>query len=211
MDIKELTPLQFMPYITRLFQKVTGRDLSGLGDYMGWVGLGGYYHWRLSELSQLGACPCLQGQPVPDRPIDQPSGRPLCRSAQTGASISGASGPQQGGNQTSSNRGRKTTTSTRDGKPASAARGGKPASAARGQKRTASGGPVDLPSGREGAGDSRLWFKWSVQEAEWEEGGSQGPPYPIDPTPARQGAISQIYESVASKDLPPDNITSEAI
>ena len=29
--------------------------------------------------------------------------------------------------------------------------------------------------------------------------------------PARQGAISQIYESVASKNPPPANITSEAI
>ena len=34
-DIKELTPLQFMPYIARLFREVTGRDLSGLGDYIG--------------------------------------------------------------------------------------------------------------------------------------------------------------------------------
>ena len=69
MDIKELTPLQFMPYVARLFHEVTSRDLSGLGNYMGWVGLGGYYHWKLSELGQLGACPCLQGQPVPERPI----------------------------------------------------------------------------------------------------------------------------------------------
>ena len=37
-DIKELTPLKFMPYIARLFWDITGRDLSGLSDYMGWVG-----------------------------------------------------------------------------------------------------------------------------------------------------------------------------
>ena len=59
-DIKELTPLKFM------FRDITDRDLSGLGDYMGWVGHGSYYHWKLSELGQLSACPHLQGQLVPD-------------------------------------------------------------------------------------------------------------------------------------------------
>ena len=73
-DIKELTPLKFMLYVAKLFRDITGRDLSGLGDYMGWVGCGGYYHWKLSELGQLSACPHLQGQPVPDRPIDRPNG-----------------------------------------------------------------------------------------------------------------------------------------
>ena len=60
-DIKELSPLKFMPYVAELFKNITGRDLKGLGDFMGWVGLGGYYHWKL--------CPCLQGQPVPDGPV----------------------------------------------------------------------------------------------------------------------------------------------
>ena len=73
-DIKELSPLKFMPYVAELFRNITGRDLRGLSDFMGWVGLGGYYHWKLSELGQLSACPCLQGQPVPDGPIAQPSG-----------------------------------------------------------------------------------------------------------------------------------------
>ena len=56
-------------YVAKLFQDITSRYLEGLGDYMGWVGCGGYYHWKLSELGQLSACPCLQGQPVPDGPI----------------------------------------------------------------------------------------------------------------------------------------------
>ena len=64
---------------------------------------------------------------------------------------------------------------------------------------------------REGAGDSWSWFDRSVQEAEWEEGESQSPPYLIGPAPARLGAIGQIYEHVAGKDPPPGNITSEAI
>ena len=68
-DIKELSPLKFMPYMAELFRNITGRDLKGLGDFMGWVGLGSYYHWKLLKLGQLSACPCLQGQPVPDGPI----------------------------------------------------------------------------------------------------------------------------------------------
>ena len=41
-DIKELTPLKFMPYMAELFRNITGRDLKGLGDYTGWVGIGSY-------------------------------------------------------------------------------------------------------------------------------------------------------------------------
>ena len=74
MDIKELSPLRFMPYVAELFWNITARDLKVLGDFMGWVGLGSYYHWKLLQLGQLSACPCLQGQPVPDGPIAQPSG-----------------------------------------------------------------------------------------------------------------------------------------
>ena len=34
-DIKELMPLQFMPYVAKLFREVTGQDLSGLGHFTG--------------------------------------------------------------------------------------------------------------------------------------------------------------------------------
>ena len=78
--------LKFMPYMAELFRNITSRDLKGLGDFTGWVGHGGYYHWKLLQLGQLSACPHLQGQPVPDGPIAQPSGQPHpCRPAQTGA------------------------------------------------------------------------------------------------------------------------------
>ena len=41
-DIKELTPLQFIPYMAKLFREVTRRDLSGLSHFTGWIGIGGY-------------------------------------------------------------------------------------------------------------------------------------------------------------------------
>ena len=69
LDIKELNPLGYMPYVARQFWKVTDVSLSGLNDFMRWVGIGGYYHWRLSELGQLHACPRLQGKPVPNGSI----------------------------------------------------------------------------------------------------------------------------------------------
>ena len=74
MDIKELTPLQLMPYVADLFREVTGKDLQGLGRFTGWIGLGGYYHWKVAQLGLLHACPHLQGQPVPKGPVAQPSG-----------------------------------------------------------------------------------------------------------------------------------------
>ena len=48
-DIKELTPLQFMPYVAKLFREVTGQDLTGLGQFTRWIGLGGYYHWKVVQ------------------------------------------------------------------------------------------------------------------------------------------------------------------
>ena len=73
MDIKELSPLQFMPYMAKLFKNITGKDLKGLSDFTGWIGLRGYYHWKLAQLGQLQACPHLQGQPVPKGPMARPS------------------------------------------------------------------------------------------------------------------------------------------
>ena len=38
--IKELTPLQFMPYVANLFCEVTGKYLQGLSQFTGWIGQG---------------------------------------------------------------------------------------------------------------------------------------------------------------------------
>ena len=94
-DIKELTPLQFMPYVAKLFREVTGRDLSGLGHFTGWIGLGGYYHWRVAQQGLIHHVPHLAGQPVPRTPDARPSGKPLPpKPAQTKTPSMGASGKQ---------------------------------------------------------------------------------------------------------------------
>ena len=126
----------------------------------------------------------------------------LTETSRPGASQQGGNRPsKQGGNTATSDRGGKSSTSTR---------GGKSASTARGRNQTASGDPIDLPPERAGGGDGQSLFDLSVQAAR-EEGGSQGPPYPIGPAPARWGAISQIYGAVTGKTLPPVNIASEAL
>ena len=73
-DIKELMPLQFMPYVAKLFREVTGQDLSGLGHFTGWIGLGGYYHWRVAQQGLIHLVPHLAGQSMPRTPDARPSG-----------------------------------------------------------------------------------------------------------------------------------------
>ena len=73
-DIKELMPLQFMPYVAKLFQEVTGKDLQCLDQFTGWIGLGGYYHWRVAQQGLIHLVPHLQGQPMPRTPNACPSG-----------------------------------------------------------------------------------------------------------------------------------------
>ena len=213
-DIKELSPLKFMPYVAELFKNIMGKDLKGLSDFTGWIGLGGYYHWKLAQLGQLQACPCLQGHLVPNGPIARPSERPHPqRSTQTGTPATGASGRHQHGSQPTSDQGGKTSTLNQGGKMSTSNQDGKLASTGRGRKQATSGGPVDLPSEREGVGDGgwRDWYERSLWGAEGGMSEPQGPPYPIGTAQARQEAIGQIYNRVDSKDPPPCNIASEAI
>ena len=203
-----------MPYVAELFKNITGKDLQGLSDFTGWTGLRGYYHWKLAQLGQLQACPCLQGHLVPNGPVARPSGQPhLQRSTQTGTLATRASGRHQDGSQPTSDQGGKKSTSNQGGKTSTSSQGRKPASAGRGGKQATSGGPVDLPSEREGVGDGawRDWYERSLWGAEGGTSEPQGPPYPIGTAQVRQEAISQIYSHVDGKDWPPCNIASEAI
>ena len=204
-DIKELTPLQFMPYVADLFREVTGKDLQGLSRFTGWIGLGGYYHWKVAQLGLLHTCPHLQGQLVPRGPMAHPSGRPHPpRLTQTKTLAAGASGRHQDGAQPTPDRGRKSSTSGQGGKSSTLCQSSKPASTGRGEKPTTSGGPVDPPPEREGVGNG-AWANWYQRTLCGAKGGTaepQGPPYPIRMAQARQEAIGQIYSCMDDKDLP---------
>ena len=76
-NLKELTPLWYMPYMARLFHEVTGKDLWGLDRFSGWIGRGGYYHWRLVQQGLIHHVPRFQGEPIPKVPKSHPSGRLL--------------------------------------------------------------------------------------------------------------------------------------
>ena len=93
MDIKELTPLQFMPYMAKLFREATGQDLTGLCHFTRWIGLGGYYHWRIVQQGLIHLVPHLAWQPMPREPDAHPSGKPLpMKLAQMETPSMGASG-----------------------------------------------------------------------------------------------------------------------
>ena len=213
-DIEELSPLQFMPYVADLFKDIMGKDLQGLREFTGWIGIRGYYHWKVAQLGLLQACPHLQGQPVPRGPMAQPNRQPHPqRLTQTGTPATVASGRHQDGVQPTSDQGGKKSTLNQGGKTSTPSLGGKLASAGRGGKQATSGGLVDPPPERTGVGNG-AWNNW-YQRTFWGAKGGlsepQGPPYPIGPTQVRREAIGQIYNSVDGKDLPPHNIAFEAL
>ena len=231
-DSKELTPLQFMAYMAKLFREVTGKDLQGLSQFTGWIGLGGYYHWRVAQKGLLHLVPHLQGQPMPRTPNAHPSGRPLPpRPARTKTPTTGASVKQQdrvqptpegsrqgstsnqGGKPSTSGQGGKSTTPSQGGKSSTPHQSSKPASTSGGETPATLGGPINPPPGRGGVGDS-TWADWYQMTMCGAGGGisePQGPPYLTGMAQVRQEAVGQIYDRVDGKDPPPHNITSEAL
>ena len=118
-DVKELTPLQFMPYVAKLFREVTGRDLSGLSHFTGWIGIGGYYHWRVVQQGLAHQVPHLAGQPAPRTPDARPSGKPLpSNPPPTETPSTGASGQQQCRSQPTPSGGQQEPTPSQGGRPA---------------------------------------------------------------------------------------------
>ena len=187
--MKELTPLKYMPYVARLFHEVTGRDLHGLDQFTGWIGLGSYYHWRVVQQGLIHQVPCLQDEPRPRMPKSRPSGRPLpARPSSTGTPAMGASaGPpvgaqptpqgggqrpasnqgggqrptsnQGGGQRPTSNQGGSASTPSQSGRPTASSRGGRSSAPNQSATPTTSGGSTDQPSGGRGAGDGN-WASW---------------------------------------------------
>ena len=215
MDIKELTPLQFMPYIAKLFQEVTGQDLQGLSHFTGWIGQDGYYHWRVVQQGLIHLVPHLARQPIPRTPDAHPCGKPLPpKPAQTKTPSTGASGKwpdrtqlapsgsrqgstsNQGGQPSTSGQGRTTTAPRQGRKSSTPCQSGELASTSTSGTPAASGGPSNLHPGRGGAGDGTGTDRYEMYMCETQGRISEppGPPYPIEPAEARREAISQIYD-----------------
>ena len=231
-DIKELTPLQFMPYVAKLFKEVTGQDLSGLSHFTGWIGQGGYYHWRVVQQGLIHLVPHLARQPMPRTPDARPCGKPLPpKPAQTETLSTGASGkqpdrtqpapsgsrqgstPNQGEQPSTSSQGGTTTAPRQGGKSSTPCQSGEPASTSGSGTAAASGGPSNLPPGRGGAGDGTGtdWYDMYMRKTQGRISEPPGPPYPIGPAEARREAVGQIYDWVAGKEPPLHNIASRAL
>ena len=228
-DIKELTPLQFMPYVAKLF---TGQDLQGLSHFTGWIGQGGYYHWRVVQQGLIHLVPHLARQSMPWTPDAHPSGKPLPpKLAQTTTPSTGASGkqpdrtqpapggsrqepaPNQGGQPSTSGQSRMTTAPRQGGKSSTPHQSSEPASTSGSGTPAASGGPSNLPPGRGGAGDGTGmdWYEMYMCETQGRISEPPGPPYPIGPAEARREAVGQIYDRVYRKERPSHNIASRAL
>ena len=124
-DVKELTPLQFMHYVAKLFREITGRNLSGLSQFTGWIGIGGYYHWRVVQQGLAHQVPHLAGQPAPWTPDAHPSGKLLLSDPPpTETPSPGASGQQQGRSQPTPSGGQPEPTPSQGGWPATSSQSG---------------------------------------------------------------------------------------
>ena len=215
MDIKELTPLKFMPYMAKLFREVTGQDLPSLSHFTGWIGLGGYYHWRIVQQGLIHLVPHLTGQPMPREPDTHPSGKPLPpKPAQTKTPSAGASGkqsdrtqpatggsrpapaPNQGGRPSTSSQSGATTAPRLGGKSSAPHQTSEPASTGRGGTPAALGVSPNPPPGGGGAGDGTRtdWYTMYMCETQGRVSEPPEPPYPIRPAEARRAAVGQIYD-----------------
>ena len=162
-DIKELTPLRFMPYVAKLFREVTGRNLQGLSHFTSWIGVGGYNHWRVVQQGLDHHVPHLAGQPAPRTPNARPSGKPLpANPPSTETPSTGASGQQPGRSQPAPSGGQQDPTPgqsgmaaapKQDGKTSTPRWGDKPAPTGKNKPTGATEGPSNRPQGRGGAGD----------------------------------------------------------
>ena len=153
-----------MPYVAKLFRELNGRDLSGLSHFTGWIGIGGYYHWRVVQQGLVHHVPHLAGQPAPRTPNAHPSGKSLpSKLSQTETPSTGASGkqldrsqpapggsrqeptPSQGGWLPISGQSGRTAAPKQSGKSSTPCEGGEPALTGGGKVPAASGGPSNCP------------------------------------------------------------------
>ena len=214
LEIKEVTPLKFMPYVEKLFREVTGQNLAGLSHFTGWIGLGGYYHWRVAQQGLVHLVPHLAGQPAPREPDAHPSSKPLTKKpAQVETPSMGASGgwpdraqPALGGSGQAPalSQGTRPSTSGQSGMTAAPKQSGKAstphqsggsASASRSKTQAASGGSSNHLPGKAGAGDGTGtdWYQMYMRKTQGGISEPPVPPYPVGMVGARREAIGHIY------------------
>ena len=71
--IKEVSPLDYMPFIAKEFHRATGLHLLDLPEFTLWIKRGSYFHGLLVKRGQVQECPHLIGAPLPRWPQPKPS------------------------------------------------------------------------------------------------------------------------------------------
>ena len=209
-DIKELTPLQFMPYVAKLFKEVTGQDLQGLSQFTGWIGQGGYYHWRVVQQGLIDLVPHLPRQRMPRTPDAHPSGRPLpLKPAQTETPSTGASGKRPDRTQPAPGGSRQGSTSNQGGQPSTSGQGRTTTAPRQGRKSSTPHQSSELAPSSDSTWTD--WYEMYMRETQGRISEPPGPPYLIRPAEARREAVGQIYNQVDGKELPSHNIASKAL
>ena len=186
LDIKELMPLRYMPYVARCFQETTGHHLQGLGLHTRWIRARSYYHWKVAVLDQLKHCPHLRGLPVPLGPMECPSElQQPQRPNKPGAMAPGTS-------RHSGARGRMTSGSS--GEPSSM-----------------EGGAGDGSSWFEQV--TRKEARKGACKRKRTDTNQQAPdhPFPLRSEEARKEVMGAIYEHTVGQELPQNNIALRAI
>ena len=186
LDIKELTPLQYMPYVARCFQETTGHHLQGLGQHTRWIRARSYYHWKVAELDQLKHCPHLQGLAIPPGPMAHPSElQQLQKPNKPGAAATGASGHNRVGGQ---------STSGSLGEPSPMV-----------------GRAGDGPSWYEQVTHKDARKNANKRKRTDTDQQAPGHPFSLGSEPDRKEAMSAIYEHMVGQEPPQKNIASRAI
>ena len=225
-------PLKFMPYVAKLFRDITGQNLTGLGQFTGWISPGGYYHWRVAQQGLTHLVPHLAGAPVPREPDAHPSGKLLPKEpAQDETPSTGASGrqsdraqpapsgsgqaptPSQGAQPSTSSQSRMTAAPKKKGKASTPHQGSGLDSASGSKTQATSGGPSSSPPGKAGAGDGikTNWYQMYIRETQGGISEPPAPPYPVGTVEVRRKAIGHIYSQVAGKEPPECNIAPRAL
>ena len=184
------------------------------GHFTGWIGLGGYYHWRVAQQGLIHLIPHLAGQPAPREPDAHPSGKPLPKKlAQVETPSTGASGrrldraqpapggsgqapaPSQGARPSTSSQSGTTAAPKQSGKASTPHQSGGSASVSGSKTQAALGGPSNCPPGKAGAGDGTGtdWYQMYMRETQGGISEPPVPPYPVGTAEARREAIGHIY------------------
>ena len=186
LDIKELTPLHYMPYVARCFQETTGHHLQGLGQHTRWIRARSYYHWKVAELDQLKHCPHLRGLPVPLGPMERPSElqqpRRPNKPRATAAGASGCGGV-----------------------------GGRMTSGSLGEPSSMEGGAGDGSSWFEQVTHEEARKGACKRKRSDTDQQATGCPFPLGSELDRKEVMGAIYEHAAGQEPPQRNIASRAI